>query len=185
MGFFDSFRKKKPDVMLKKPGTKQQEVHITALQKGFSLQFKNKTWVVISVYEYDWGDDFLTVEYKLDCGEDVIYLHVEEDEERVLSTTRKISVKAFGENIQAFVAENEHPPITITYDNKEFFLGEENSGHFRDTDGDTWEEFRSWDYCDETEEFIICIVEWEDDDFEVSFGRVIKESEISRIIQDH
>ena len=29
------------------------------------------------------------------------------------------------------------------------------------------------------------VEEWEDDEFEVSFGRVIKESEISRIIQDH
>ena len=62
-------------------------------------------------------------------------------------------------------------------------MEEENPGFFNDwaEDKDNWVEFISWDYIDQSGKFVLCIEQWGERKFDASFGKIIKEFEISNI----
>lgn len=178
MGLFDFFKKKE------KPSYDPTNIKITDLQKGFVVEYDLKTWVVKEAYEYDWGDNYFTREYKLDSGDDVIYLHVEYDDELYLSVTKKIKLLSIDEDLPEQIEKNERPPKKILYKNKTFYLDEESPGYFKDLSDPAkdWVELISWDYYDEEDKEIINIEQWGDREFDAAYGQVIKEYEISNIL---
>ena len=44
-------------------------IKVTDLKKGFVFDYDLKTWEVQEVYQYDWGNNFFSYEYKIDCGD--------------------------------------------------------------------------------------------------------------------
>lgn len=178
MGLFDIFKKKK------KEEYDPNNIRITDLKKGFMLDYDMKTWEVKEMYEYDWGDNFFSFEYKLDCGDDVVYLSVEQEDDVELSIMRKVKIRAVGEDLPEEIAKNEVPPKKLNYNGLTFYKDGESPGYFRNMDEKPEEstEFISWDYYDESEKNVITIEQWGEREFEAAVGIVAQEYEFSNIL---
>jgi len=179
MGLFDFFKKKEKNTY------DPTNITLMDLQKGFVLEYDLKTWVVQEVYEYDWGDNYFSREYKMDSGDDTFFLHVEKDDELFLTITKKIKVTMIDEDLPEYLEEHEKAPKKIHYKNKTYYLdGNENPGYFKDLSDPKkdWVEFISWDYYDENDDEYIGIEQWGEREFEASAGQVVKEFEFSNIL---
>jgi hypothetical protein len=181
MGMFDFLKKDKG------PDYDPTQLKVTDLDKGFVFEYDLRTWVVEEAYEYDWGSNDFTREFKITDGSEIKYLSVDADDHEELSLTEKVKMGAIEEDIIEAVKEKERPPKKIHYKGMTFYRDEESPGYFRnmadkaDAD-DSWDELISWDYYDDDEAHVMTIEQWGDHDFEASFGLVIKTHEISNIL---
>lgn len=179
MGLFDKFFKKKEQ----EPHYDSTDIRVQDLDLNFVFDYDLNTWEVKDMYEYDWGDEFFTVEYKIYDGKETLFLSLEEDDGLELSISKKIKLRALGEEVfDAFM--NGKPPKTIFYEEKKYYLEEESPGYFHDVKNsdDAWQEFVAWDYEDESGDFLITVEQWEEKEFEASAGKYIEEFEISNIL---
>lgn len=178
MGIFDAFKKKKG------PDYDPSDVKITDLRRGFIVEYDLKTWEVKEEYEYDWGSNYFTREFKLDSGNEILYLHMDENDELSLTMTKKIKIRSVDEDLPEYIIKHQEAPRKAHYDGKDFFLDKESPGYFSDDpeNDDSWIELISWEYYDANEEFILAVEQWGDKDFEAAFGRVVKPFEFSNII---
>ena len=178
MGLFDFFKKK---------GGSHYDptnIKISDLQEGFVLEYDLKTWVVKEVYEYDWGDSYFTREYKLDSGDEVVYLHSEYDDELFLTVTKKVKILSIDEDLPDHIVEHERPPKKITYNGKIFYMDSESPGYFKNLSDQSkdWIEMISWDYYDDEDKEVINIEQWGEREFDAAYGKVVKEFEFSNIL---
>lgn len=177
MGVFDFFCKKKSE-----PTYDVLNVAVADLQIGFVFDYDLSTWEVQEVCEYDWGNNFFSLEFKVSDGNRTLFLSFENDDEVFLSVTEKIKVRMLGEDIPEFISKNEKAPSKITYEGKDYFMESESPGYFHEQGSDDWSELISWDYEDKAGEAILCIERWGDFEFEAAIGKNIKEYEISNIL---
>ncbi len=176
MGIFDFFNKKEPHY-------DSTNIQVKDLDVGFVFEYDLSTWEVKAIYEYDWGDNYFTREFKIDNGSEVLFLSLEEDDELELSVSKKIKVRALGDNLLEVLQQKQEPPKTITYNNISYYLENSSPGYFHDiAKGDSWEEFHSWDFEDNEGLNILCIEQWDEMEFEASIGKNIKEFEIANIL---
>mgnify|MGYP001352236522 CR=1 FL=1 len=155
------------------------------LDQGYIFEYDLRSWEVKKVYEYDWGHNDFTREYKISDGSETFYLNVEEDDELELVLAKKIKIRNIQSDLPTLIRENETPPDTLVYEGKEFYLDEESPGYFRELpsdDDEDWEEFISWDYYDKSGKEVITLEQWDDRSFDASYGKTIKEFEISNIL---
>lgn len=179
MGLFDNFFKKKEE----EPHYDSTDIRVQDLDVGFVFDYDLTTWEVKAIYEYDWGDNFFTREYKINNGTDTLFLSLEEDDELILSVSRKIKIRKLGDDVAEELMTNQKPPAKFVYEGKTYILEEESPGYFHDIErGDSWEEFMAWDYEDDDAEYIVTIEQWGEKEFEASSGKYIKEFEISNIL---
>ena len=131
----------------------------------------------------DWGDNYFSKEYKIFNGAETWFLSVEEDDELELALTKKVKVRQLGNDIMSVLLTTQKPPAKITFEGKEFFLDGEAPGYFHDPlkGNDSWEEFISWNYEDDSENLLITLEQWDEQEFEASVGKFIEEYEISNI----
>lgn len=179
MGIFDRFKKKE------EPTYDPANMSVRDLNLGAVLDFDMKSWVVKSIYDYDWGDNFFTREYKIDNGEEQLFLSVEDDDELEITITKKVKIRVIDEDLPEYIVSHDRPPKKLNYQGTTYYQDKESPGFFHDTaskDEEAWDEFISWDYYDEDEKLYICIEQWEEREFEASVGRVVKEYEISNIL---
>ena len=87
MGIFDFFRKKD-----NKPEYDVTNITVADLQVGFIFEYDLVTWEVQEVYEYDWGDNFFSFEFKISDGTRTRYLSYMNDDKVFLSITEKIKI---------------------------------------------------------------------------------------------
>ncbi len=176
MGLADFFKRKQPNY-------DSTNIRVTDLDVGFVFEYDLESWEVQASYEYDWGDNFFSKEYKINNGTRTLYLAVEEDDEISLSVSDKIKVRVLGENVFNDLMNHQKPPTTITYKDNKYFFEKESPGYFNDiARGEDWVEFISWDFEDESGDNIITIEQWDEKEFEASAGKSIKEFEISNIL---
>ena len=155
------------------------------LSMGYIFEYDLRTWEVTGEYEYDWGDEEFSKEYKVSDGKDSFYLSVDEDDEIELLWCEKVPMRKLGAEIAKNISDGSAPPETIIYEGKSYFLDEESPGYFNDlTKGknDDWQEFIAWDYYNEDETLNLTIEQWGERSFEASWGKVISEFEISDIL---
>lgn len=178
MGLFDRFKKEKT------PEYDVTNMQVKDLRVGFMFDYDLKTWVIKEEYEYDWGDNYFTREYKVEASDDVAYLHIDANDENFMTFSRKIMVRALGEDIPEQIIENKRPPKKIEFEGVTYYLDKESPGYFSDDpeDDDSWVELISWDYYDADGKLTVCIEQWGDRDFEASYGKVVKEYEITNIL---
>jgi hypothetical protein len=178
MGLFDKFKKK-------------QELHydpsdikIKDLRVGFMFDYDLKTWSIKEEYEYDWGDNYFTREYKLEAADDLAYLHIDNNDEGSMTVSRKLKVRALGEDIPEEIVEKKQPPKKIEYKGTSYYLDKESSGYFSDDpeDDNSWVEFISWDYYDSEQKLVAAVEQWGAKEFEASCGTVVNDYEITNIL---
>ena len=176
MGIFDLFKKKEPHY-------DSTNIRVQDLDVGFVFEYDLSTWEVQAIYEYDWGDNYFTREFKVSNGSITRYLGIEEDDELEIALTQKVKVRALGDTLMETLMGRQQPPKEITYEGVTYYLENEAAGYFHDIGkGDNWEEFRSWDFEDNTGEKVLTIEQWDEKEFEASVGITLKEFEISNIL---
>ncbi len=176
MGIFDIFKKKGPHY-------DSTNIQVKDLDVGFVFEYDLSTWEVQAIYEYDWGENYFTREFKISNGSVTRFLSLEEDDEIKLSVTQKIKIRVLDENLLETLQSKQEPPKKISYEGITYYMENHAPGYFHDiAKGDTWEEFRSWDFEDDNGEQILCIEQWDEMEFEASIGKNIKEFEISNIL---
>ncbi|GAB1442604.1 hypothetical protein MASR2M39_14400 [Ignavibacteriales bacterium] len=176
---FDWFKKKKKAE--EAPQYDVTNLKVTDLRKGFIFDLEGKSWEVTKEYEYDWGDDFFTLEFQVKSVDTTAYLHVEEDDEIEITVTKEVDINNIDKNLVDEIIEQEKPKRTIEFSGRTFFRKAEAAGNFRDLSGNNWDPFISWDYRDETGKYLLSIEQWGEDEFEASIGRVVEEYEITNI----
>mgnify|MGYP006292889335 CR=1 FL=1 len=177
MGIFDRFKKKEPEY-------DPTQLSIKDLNMGFIFEYDLKTWVVDAIYEYDWGDNFFSYEYKINSGDEIKYLHIEEDDELIITISDKIKPRAIDEDLPEFIEEHSKPPKKLIYQGMKFYFDKENPGYYHEVGkpDDNWVEFISWEYYDEQDKQVITIEQWDEKEFEASYGIIAKEFEFSNIL---
>lgn len=183
MGIFDIFNKNK------KPDYDPLNVKVTDLRLGFVFDYNLESWIVKEEYEYDWGDNCFTREFKITNGDKTAYLHVEDDDEVKITISDKIKIRKIDEDLPEYIRSNGESRTKLVYNNKTYFLDKESPGFYRDVakspdknKDESWTEFISWDYYDESEKFAISIEQWGENEFDASVGEIIEEFKISNII---
>lgn len=178
MGLFDFFKKKTPDY-----DVTNMSVH--DLDVGFIFEYDLETWEVKEAYEYDWGSNFFSREYKVTNGSEIKYLSVEEDDDLELCWTEKIKLTQIDEDLQDDLISNQKPPKKLFVDGVKYFFDDVSTGYFQSglkRDENAWEEYRCWDFEDKSGDHILSIEQWDDESFEASIGKNLKEFEISNIL---
>jgi hypothetical protein len=178
MGLFDKFKKKQ------EPHYDPTNIKIEDLRVGFMFDYDLNTWEIKEEYEYDWGDNYFTREYKVDAADDIAYLHIDINDEGSMTFSRKLKVRALGEDIPEEIIEKKQPPKKIEYKDATYYLDKESPGYFSDDpeDDDSWTEFISWDYYDADEKLVVSVEQWGVRDFEASCGKVVHDFEITNIL---
>ena len=176
MGLFNIFRKKEPRYNV-------TNIKVTDLDKNFVFDYDLSSWLITAMYEYDWGDNFFTREFKIESDKETAFLNIEEDDELQISISKKVKIRHIDNDLPEYIIKNECPPNKLEYKGKTFFLEGENPGYFNDTDykNESWIEFISWDYTSEDEKYVLSIEQWGENKFEATYGKFIKEYEISNI----
>ncbi len=177
---FGWFKKKKEEEG--KPLYDPTRVTVKDLVKGAFLDYDLQTWEVKAVYEYDWGDNFFSDEFQLNTADDAIYLSVEEDGELFITVTKKIIIHDIEEDVVAYILKNEVPPMKITFEGETYYRKSENIGYYRNVENEDWVELVNWTYYDRSQEKILSVEQWGEEEFEASAGKVVNEFEFSSII---
>jgi hypothetical protein len=177
MGLADFFKRNK------QPKYDSTNIRVTDLDVGFVFEYDLENWEVQACYEYDWGDNFYTQEFKIFNGSKTLYLSVEEDDEIYLAISEKVKPRQLGVQVHDDLMNRKKPPASIEYQDRKYFMEKEAPGFYNEVaKGDEWIEFISWDFEDEQGEYVITIEQWDEHEFEASAGKRIKEFEISNIL---
>lgn len=158
-------------------------IKLTELKKGYILDYDLSSWEVKEVYNYDWGDEFFTKEYKIFNGKDSRYLHVEDDDELELIIAEKIKPTTIDPDLPEHINNHGRPPKKIHYKGSEYRLESTSPGFFNEEGKkEQWVEHISWTYYDTDEVKTINIEQWGEFEFEASIGKVVEAYEISNIV---
>lgn len=178
MGIFDLFKKKE-----KAPRYDVTNLKVTDLDQGFIFDYNMKSWQVKEVYQYDWGKNNFSREYKIDSGDEIMFLEVEAGSELSLNVMKSIKIRKLGNDIIDKTIKKERPPKKLKLDDIDYYLDSDCAGYFNDiTKGtDEWEDLISWTYYDDNDH-VINITQWGEREFEATAGKLIKAFEISNII---
>lgn len=160
------------------------DLTILDLEVGYILDYFLKSWEVKAVYEYDWGNNFFTIEYKLDSGDEILFLHIEETEEGLECViSKKVKLLEIDEDLKDEILKYDEPKSKkIFYKERKYRLGDENQGFFRDTASENWQQFVSWEYVSKDGENIITIERWGEMEFEASSGTYVEAHEFSNFL---
>lgn len=177
---FGWFKKKKEDE--DKPLYDPTNIKLNQLVKGAFLDYDLKTWQVKEVYEYDWGDDYFSDEFKLATAEEAIYLHVEEEDDLECTVSQKINIYDIDGEVVDQILQTDSPPMKLTYNGETYFRHSENIGYYRNVENERWRELVSWTYHDRDQVSLLSIERWGQEDFEASIGKMVQALEFYNII---
>ncbi len=176
---FGFFKKKKKEEELHYDPT---NIGVMDIRKGWVFEYDLKTWEVTEEYEYDWGNNYFTYEFKCVSSKDTVYLGVEKDDEISCYIMRKINFGKLDEEVEQSIVNKGTAPRLVTLDGTAFFKESERPGYFRSIDSENWDEFIVWEYLDETGKLALSIEQWGDTAFESAVGIVEPERAISNIL---
>jgi|TARA_B110000014_G_scaffold263132_2_gene258938 hypothetical protein len=179
MGIFDIFKKKE------EKHYDPTDIKVTDLENGYLLDYDFETWTVTKMSEYDWGSNFFTREFTITSKDKVRYLHIEDDGKLIITLSEEIKFRKLGVEVLDHIELNGKPPKKINFLGITYFLDEKSPGFYRNTENESWEELISFDYLDDDEKKCLSISQWGDDDFEASFGEIIKPIDISNILPSY
>ncbi len=177
MGIFDFFKKKKEEPKL------SSELTLKDLQKGDYVDYFMKSWKVEGVTEYDWGNNIFSREFKLNAGDEIIYVEIDEEEDETVAISRDEKMSKIQKGLKQYIIENDGPPKEIEYKGTKYYFSEENLGECYEVGSDDVSQLVNWTFNDEDEENFISIDRWDETDIEASVGEYAKIIEFSNIIR--
>lgn len=177
MGIFDFFKKKKVNEKL------SEDLTIRDLSKGDIVEYFMKSWRVEEVTEYDWGNNIFSREFKMDAGDEIIYVEIDEEEDETVSISRDIKISKIDKGLKQYIINNDNAPKEIEYNNEKYFFSEENLGQCYEPGSSDFSELVNYTFTDENEDKFISIDRWDETDIEASIGEYAKIIEFSNIIR--
>ena len=175
---FGFFKKKKKKELHYDP----TNIGVMDIRRGFIFEFDGKTWEATEEYEYDWGDNDFTYEFKVVSENETYFLSVEEDDEIECIFSQKIPFSMLDDEVEEQIIARERAPKKIYLKGTTYYRDEESPGHFRDIMSESWQPFVSWTYYDDAEENVLTVEQWGERDFEASLGVVVNPSQITNIL---
>jgi hypothetical protein len=179
---FGLFNKKKKD----EPHYDPTNIGVEDLRKGFVLDYDLKSWEVVEEYEYDWGNEEFSYEYKISNADgESRFLNVERDDndDLFLAMFSPIRTSMLDEEVEDRIFDNKKPPREIIYKGTAYYREEESMGFYKNVEAQGESaEFISWTYYDEGGKRTLSITKWDDEEFDASVGDVIKDRDISNIL---
>lgn len=176
MGFFDRFKKDKPD----KPDL--TKAGLADLKKGWLVDYDLKTWEVTAKNRYDWGEDDKSYEWQLRNGDEVIYLELEYDDVEDWSVNRKISFPSLGGAVKQAIVSQGDPPEEIVYKGTTYYLEEMAGGRFMKDCQGFGQELLRWSYEDDEGDNYLGVEQWGEEEFEASIGVPAEEYQFQNIL---
>jgi len=175
---FGWFKKKEEE-----PHFDPVDIKISDLRVGFLVDYQFKTYEVKDEFEYDWGDDHFTYEFKLISSDnDVLFLHIDNDEELILSVSKPVPVGKLTPDIKHYIMANDSAPSKLSLDDINYYQDSEDPGYYRNTKDETFDEFISWTFLDDSGKKFIEIEQWGEKEFEASVGEYVSEFDFSQIL---
>ena len=159
-----------------------KDLVLCKLKTGYLVDYNMKTWSVTAHNKCEWGEGELSDEWELSSEDEVLYLEREEDDEVEWTLTKKIPISEVGKEIPDYIKEHEDSPDKITFQDKKYHLEDCSGGKFHKGGKDSYDEFISWDYEDESEEYILTIEQWSETCFEAAYGKYVEEYQFSNIL---
>lgn len=156
-------------------------IKITDLRVGFLLDYNLETFEVKDEFEYDWGDDDFTFEYKLVSVSETLMLHIEEDDELKLTLSKPLLISKISPDVKTYIIQNEQAPNQISLDGVTHFQQGESVGYYRNTKDKDSDEFISWAFIADDGKSVIEIEQWGEKEFEASKGTIIDPYSITNI----
>ena len=89
----------------KEPDYDPTNIKVTDLDKGFVFEYDLRTWVVEEAFEYDWGHNEFSKEFKITDGSEVKFLSLEDDDGIELVLGERIKMGLIDEDIVEAVSE--------------------------------------------------------------------------------
>jgi hypothetical protein len=179
---FDFFKKKKQET----PALHYDPtfIKVTDIRKGFLLDYDFKTWQVEDEYEYDWGNNRFSYEFKITSTNESLYLRIEQQQQTLCYLLQKLRFSKLGEYVENHLRQNEKPPREITFEGVKYTREKETPGFFRNTADaeDEGAEMLSWEYIDDSETRVLIIDQWDVEEFEALIGKIVPETAISNIL---
>lgn len=176
MGFFDRFKKKKNEeeepIVL--------DITVDQLAVGHFVDYDLETYTVEKKYNNRY-DAVETTEWQLKGGDNsVIYLEMENDDEKEFSVSKKIDYKEVmtWEDLLEFNEEKPQVPQELEYKGVIYYFDE--GPLVGVCDG---EEYIYAEYWNEKDNQAIVVEQWDETDFEVSHVKCVEEYEFSNIIK--
>ena len=168
----------------KEPADDPLNITVRDLHLGYILEYDLRTWEITAEYEYDWGDENFSKEYRLSDGKETRYLSVEENDQLELTWSRKIKLAQIQSDLARTIENDGRPPDTLVFEGRTYYFDEESPGYFNDLGekNEAWEEFIVWDYYDEEDQYCLSIERWDERSFDASVGKVLAGHEISNIL---
>ena len=163
----------------KKDETNHQPTSIEEVQVGDVIDYYMKSWETQEEGVYDWGNNESSKEFKLNSGDEVLYLSIYEDDELEISVFSKITWSAIDGDLRSTINQYNEPPRELVKDGVKYYLTDNGMARYRSLTKDKgWSNFAYWDYEDESEDKIVSIESW-DGDFEISAGEYVEPFEFS------
>ena len=176
---FDFFKKKK-----KGPDYDITNLTLHDLDVGFIVDYDMKSWEVKEMYEYDWGNNNFSKEYKLDSGDETGFLGIEDKGEILITFVKPVKIRKIEEDIVEKITKDGKAPSSVHYEGETYYLDSDTAGYFRDCAKETedWEELVAYEYYTDEENKIISIAQWDERNFEASAGITLEAYHFSNIL---
>ncbi|NME71576.1 DUF4178 domain-containing protein [Flammeovirga aprica] len=178
---FGFFKKKKKEESHYDP----TNIGIVDLRKGYVLDFDLQTWEVTEMYEYDWGDNDFSYEFKLESPSDTVFLSVDIDDIVTGTVSRKIVWGRLPEEVEDGILQKGKPPKQITFEGVTYYRDSRSIGYWRnteETDRKDSMEYMCWEYYDDTEKKVLTLERFGEEEFEASRGIVYPPDAFSNVL---
>lgn len=158
---------------------------IVDLRKGWIFEYDLQTWEAVEEFEYDWGNDDFTYEFKMqnDKGES-FFLSMEEDDFLEITVSEKVSFSRVpvAADIRSEIQDTGKAPSRVEFDGRMYYLESDAPGFWRNINDSEFERFYYWEYVDESETYTIVVEQWSDNSFEASIGQLVNERDFSNLL---
>lgn len=163
-----------------------KELTLTNLDVGYILDYDLRSWEVKTVYEYDWGNNTYTIEYKLHDGKENIYLHVDDGDDMECSVSRKANLFEISKTLKSHIISNDAPPQELHYKGETYYLDGDSPAHCRDVadgDGDdAWSELVNYVFINEKRTAFVNLDRWSENEIDAAVGTYVKPFEFSNFL---
>ena len=171
---FDWFKKKEKDDF------DPTDIRLDQLQINFMLDYNFVTYQVKKIYEYEWEDGSYAKEFQLESSSGHLYLYIEKDDIMYIELSEAKDISSLNKLALHSLQNSENPPTEIIFEDKTYQFVKDTAGRLFE-DNDDYDEFLEYKYLSNSGE-ILYIEQWDDDDFELSVAKEVKESEFSQIL---
>lgn len=175
---FGFFKKKKKE----EPHYDPTNIGLTDIRKGYILDFDLQTWEVTEEFEYDWGDNDFSYEFKLESATDSVFLSVENDDFITGTISRKVMWGKLPDEVEDGITNKGKPPKQIKLDGITYYRDAKSLGYWRNIETKDSSEYICWEYYDDTEKNVLTLEQFGDEAFEASKGVVYNPDAFTNIL---